>query len=387
MMKKWLLFGICFLFIYRSTLASEGEWQRHQIGRRLVFFQPRKIGQAIVEKDFLNYQFDQQSGELLKQTRRWRPGLSETLPELKISQAEAEAQVEGEVIFSKLYLISPDSDVFPLEPAPKNPCWVVRSQQGERILVTIIDAVTGEKLGYGLPPPDGEASSSLTGPCDPDNYGCQITWSTWYQNAAQWFELMGYASSAAACPAKTAIQRQLENPQTRLFYEIAHGDSQSFRNNRQERIYATDIREWLADRDKISFSFIGSCGAMCQSGSGTLAYELRKGSDKDAASIGYCGMMEAKCEPCMVYSFLWQNGLFQNIFQGDTVKEAFEKALADYPMCSQANCLRFSGDKDYQLPLLASPFKTLLASYNASDDKLDFNADWLVNSLDFTSQF
>lgn len=385
-MKKWLWLGIFFFLSFSPALASDDGWQRYQIGRRLVFFQPRKIGEAIVEKDFLNYQFDRQTGELLKTIRRWRPGLTDQLPELKISQVEAETQAEGEVLFSKLYLLAPDSDVFPLEPAPKNPCWIVRSQRGEEILVTIIDAVTGGKLGYGVPPPTGEVNSSLTGPCD-CSYGCQITWSTWYQNAAQWFALMGYESAAAACPAKAAIQRQLKNPQTRLFYEIAHGDSQSFRNNCQERIYAADIQNWLADRSQINFSFLGSCGAMCQAGPGTLAYELRKGLDKNAVSLGYCGMMEAKCEPCMVYSFLWQNAFSQYLFQGEAVKEAFEKALADYPMCLSANCLRFSGDEDYHLPLLVSPLKVLLAHYNVSDDKLDFNADWWINSLDFTSFF
>ncbi len=386
MMKKWLFLSLVFFFVPRPIAANDGEWQRDEIGRRVVFFQQRKIGQAIVEKDFINYQFDQQTGELLKQIRRWRPGLAAELPALAVDQAQAEVQVEGKVLFSKLYLISPDSDVFPLEPAPENPCWVVRSQRGEEILVTIIDAVTGEKLGYGIPPPAGTASSSFTGPCD-CGYGCQIIWSTWYQNAAQWFELMGYSSAAAACPAKEAIQRQLENPQTQLFYEIAHGDSQSFRNNCQERIYSSDFRDWLKNRDKVNFSFLGNCGAMCNSGPDTIAYELRKGSDEDAASIGYCGMMEAKCEPCMVHSFLWQNALFQYLFQGDSVKEAFEKALADYPMCASTDCLRFAGDTDYQLPLLVSPFKTLLAHYSASDDQLDFNSDWLVNSLDFTSQF
>ncbi len=33
----------------------------------------------------------------------------------------------GDALFSGLYMISPESDVFPLDPPPLNPCWVVRS--------------------------------------------------------------------------------------------------------------------------------------------------------------------------------------------------------------------------------------------------------------------
>ena len=60
---------------------------------------------------------------------------------------------EGKVQFSKLYIISPESDVFPLEPTPQNPCWVVRSISDGTPIVTIIDAVTGNFLGHGVLPP------------------------------------------------------------------------------------------------------------------------------------------------------------------------------------------------------------------------------------------
>jgi hypothetical protein len=35
---------------------------------------------------------------------------------------------------------------------------------------------------------------------------------------------------------------------------------------------------------------------------------------------------------------------------GDTVKEAFDKALADYPMCaSDPSCMRFAGDENFRV--------------------------------------
>jgi hypothetical protein len=60
---------------------------------------------------------------------------------------------EGLVESSRLYIISPDSDVFPLDPTPENPCWVVRSLNRSRVVILIIDAVSGEILDNGIPPP------------------------------------------------------------------------------------------------------------------------------------------------------------------------------------------------------------------------------------------
>ncbi|GAH13281.1 unnamed protein product, partial [marine sediment metagenome] len=50
-------------------------------------------------------------------------------------------------------IISPESDVFPIKPTPQNPCWIVRSIDNNKITVTIIDAINGKVLGYGVPPP------------------------------------------------------------------------------------------------------------------------------------------------------------------------------------------------------------------------------------------
>ena len=75
------------------------------------YFHKRMIGRAIVEKDFIRYQFDTETGELIEKKVRWRKGLPEKVT-LVITQEEAESMVEGEAQFARLYFISPESDVF-----------------------------------------------------------------------------------------------------------------------------------------------------------------------------------------------------------------------------------------------------------------------------------
>ena len=145
-----------------AGMIEEGKFERYEIGGRIACFHQRKIGAAIVEKDFLNYQFDRNTGEFIEKNGGWRDDLPETLPADMLTLEEALAKsdaVRGEVLFGILYFMSPDSDVFPLDPTPENPCWAVHStgERGYRV-VTVIDAVTGEFLGNGVPPPGGDST-------------------------------------------------------------------------------------------------------------------------------------------------------------------------------------------------------------------------------------
>jgi len=135
---------------------SAGKFGRYEIGERIACFYQRKIGIAVVEKEFLNYQFDRKTGEFIEKNGGWRDDLPEALPAEMLTFEEALTRsdaVSGETLSGTLYVISPDSDVFPLDPAPENPCWVVRSAEDG---YTIIDAVTGSFLGKGIPPPGGD---------------------------------------------------------------------------------------------------------------------------------------------------------------------------------------------------------------------------------------
>lgn len=127
-------------------------FKRYEIGDKIVYFHQRMIGEAIVEKDFINYQFDRNTKKLIKKMMHWRDGLPDHV-DIKITKKLAESMVEGKVEYSELYIISPESDVFPLDPPPDDPCWVVRSISSSNAVITMIDAMTGKIVGYGIPPP------------------------------------------------------------------------------------------------------------------------------------------------------------------------------------------------------------------------------------------
>ena len=132
---------------------EEDQFERKEIGRTVICWCHRMIGNATVEKDILAYYFSPDTGKLVDKQIRWRNDLPDQLPSDLITKEEAEAIVEGEVLDSRLYYISPDSDVYPLDPISENPCWIVWTLVNEFQAIKIIDAVTGEYLGEGISPP------------------------------------------------------------------------------------------------------------------------------------------------------------------------------------------------------------------------------------------
>ena len=333
--------------LIRKYESNGGEFKRAEIGNKTIYFQQRMIGNAIVEKDFILYHFDKGTKGLSEKQMHWRKSLAEHIVP-KITREQAESMVEGKILFTKLYIISPKSDVFPLDPTPENPCWVVRSALDDFIIITVIDAITGEQLAYGVPPPQftgfSFSSPQYSNPCSGN-------WTSWYLNARNWFETMGYPTEAVKWPTKEKVQSHIQNTKTAMFYEVAHGDSSSFSSGCSDSDYVTanEIMSWISDYPKMPFSFLGNCNGMCDTGAGTLSYEFRRGSLSDTATVGYCGMSEGYCSDCWIYSVEWQDALFSYMNEGYTVQEAYDKAMADYPMCapSQGPCMRFAGDEDF----------------------------------------
>jgi hypothetical protein len=128
------------------------KYEKLEIGDKIVYWHQRTIDSAIVEGDFILLQFDKTTKVLLKREVHWRDDLSEH-SNLTVSKEQAESMVNGQNVSAALYIISPESKVLPINSPPKYPCWVVRSNVNRKITVTIIDAVTGEILGQGIPPP------------------------------------------------------------------------------------------------------------------------------------------------------------------------------------------------------------------------------------------
>jgi hypothetical protein len=334
------------------------------------YFHRRKIGEAVVEKDFIRYQFNTETGELIEQKKQWRSGLLEKVKP-SISRKKAEAMVEGEVLFSKLYIISPDSDVFTVKPTPKNPCWVVRSVEGERMIVTIIDAITGEKLGYGVPPP--HKGLSIHGP----DWGACPQDAIWYnhaENARIWFTAMGYKTERVGNASDAKVQSNIQSDDTAMFYELDHGGSTSFHNQCASSITANEVETWITAYASMPFTFLGSCEGMCDQSDNRFSYEFRKGSNDGTVAVGYCGMSGAQCDDCWPDAIDWQTTLFSWMASGNTVGYAFSRANLAFPDCAGTNnCMRIGGDTALRVvPVLT---RSLCGSvYNGYKGPLSLNS-------------
>lgn len=335
--------------LIRDKEFRDLDFQSAAIGDMLVYFHQRTLGEATVQGDYVVYQFDSAGRQLIARKVHWRDDLPETLPALTLTRQEAATMVPGEVVSCRLYIISPDSPVFPIDPTPTNPCWIVRSVEGDREKVTVIDAVEARIVGYGLPPP--YTAFSLTGPDDHDP--CSGGWIAWYQNARDWYNTMGYSTEMVLWPTENKVMSHVQSNQTAMFYELAHGGSTYFSSgcadgNSYENTTASEIESWIEGWPAMPFAFIGSCGGLCNTGDNTLSHEFRKGSTVETATVGFCGMDTPGCETCWYdYSLSWQDALFSYMNSGMTVKDAFDHANADYPACVSGSCTRFAGDEAF----------------------------------------
>ena len=123
----------------------------------------RTIDGLLVKWDYKDYIFDKKTGDLILKEVRWRDDLPEHVPEKIISKKEAESiaksVAKGKIMntsyaHTHLCFISSQAE-FPIEPMPKNPCWIVyfADDRGYNIDVIVIEAVNGKVLGHGVPFP------------------------------------------------------------------------------------------------------------------------------------------------------------------------------------------------------------------------------------------
>ncbi len=141
--------------LLKKLEESDKKFKRQEISNTIVYWHQRMIDDAIVEGDYINYQFDKDTKELKKKIINWRDDLPEHLPSV-IPKEQAESIAGGGS--ATLYFISPESSIFPIKSTPKNPCWVVWKvagtyEGGSYYDIIVIDAVEGKILGYGIPPP------------------------------------------------------------------------------------------------------------------------------------------------------------------------------------------------------------------------------------------
>ncbi len=340
--------------LLQSVETSDRVFKRLEIGRIVSYFHQRRIGEAVVEKDFIRYQFDLDTGGLIEKKVRWRADLPDRVKPA-VTRAEAEHLAGGVVERSRVYIISPESSVFKIRPTPVNPCWVVWSKLDGKLIIVVIDAIAGEKLGYGAAPPyAGLATCGF----DPATAGCDQVeaWCIKAENAESWFEDMGYDTEVIGTASDADYQRHIQSDAMAMFYEQNHGNSYCFENQCGSLIEASEIASWISDYANVPFSFIGSCDGMCDTGQGSLSYELRKGFTQGTVTVGYCNMSSGQCpDDCWEFAEDWQDALFRRLDNGATAGWAFDMANLDYPGCGGTNnCMRIAGDRN----LLVEPALT-----------------------------
>jgi len=213
--------------------------------------------------------------------------------------------------------------------------------------IIVVDAVEGEILGHGTPPPS--YGYVLTGPVNTTT--CGGSWLEQAENALYWFNTMGYAvEDVAVYPDDNAVRAALQDTDVVLFYEVAHGNCWDFGSGCGNNTTSYEITDWLESYREMPFAFLTSCESQCFSGittNGTpsLSYALRKGSYIQTATIGFCGLgsdLDAwRQEP------QWQDKFFEIANDGCTVSTAFQLANAYYK--DTARCSRFAGDSSLKL--------------------------------------
>ena len=217
-------------------------------------------------------------------------------------------------------------------------CWVVHTDDGETVLY---DAVTGKKVGQGIPAPTDKAIA-LSGFHE---YSWPDPWVGFRENGAYWYNKWGFSTWNVFAPPYGSHSAYIQDNTCTFRYALAHGASTYFQTQKNQYIYATDIASWMTNRDKMTFAYLGHCGGMCDTGSGTLSYAFRKGSTTDTVTIGFCDMEHDA--DCWEKAYSWQGKLFTKVDTGVTWKEGYDYALACYPEC--VGTIRFVGDESLTL--------------------------------------
>ena len=187
--------------------------------RTITYVHHRSIDGVAVDRDHRIYVFDKNTKALIRKGIHWRDDLPEHLPPV-ISKEQAESIAGGGS--ATLRFVSPKFFISPPEQAPKNSCWVVwktikTDEYGTYFNITIVDAVEGRILGYGIPPE--YTGFSFSGPSDPTN--CMGNWSELCENAKNWFETMGYPTEGVVIhPDKAKIKSHIQNYETAMFFNI-----------------------------------------------------------------------------------------------------------------------------------------------------------------------
>ena len=115
----------------------------------------------------------------------------------------------------------------------------------------------------------------------------------------------------------------------------------SFLLNKQwERYYFSTAKKDMENRPPMRFAFIGSCKAMNHIGPNSLSYAFRKVEMEKTVTVGYQNMTQSP----WVYSYQWQDYMFNLMDKQKPIYDSFIEACAEYPGISEN--VVFVGDEN-----------------------------------------
>ncbi|MCK4355333.1 FlxA-like family protein, partial [Candidatus Parcubacteria bacterium] len=253
--------------------------------------------------------------------------------------------IQGEPVFEgagNLWYFDPEypNPDYVFDPVLEEPitAWVIKVEEEG---IFIFDSQTGKEIGRTLP----YLRNGSAVMCYGSNDECESTasksstWSQCKENAVLWFKKFGFSNTTLSDTAsKTSIKNVIQNNNTKYWFSVGHGNSSSF-SCANGWIRASDVKNWMSGRDKIWFALLDHCSVMKNTGPGRLSYAFRKGSVNGTVTIGF----NKTASP----GWIWENELFSLVYDGATWGEAFDRAIAAYPIDGSVYAL--VGDRDMKI--------------------------------------
>lgn len=351
------------------------------IGDVYVKYWEHKINGVIVKNDYIFLHQGLENKEVLKYEKKWTDITLHKDPELPEINFEEYFWMQTVVFPDKedlTYFYSFNEDqMYPVI------CYEVRHIDGRTILYDIL----GNRIGNGIPTPiDGFSLSGYNDATWPD------PWIEFRENADLWFSQWCDTTTSLSLPTPSTTSSYVSNPDVMYFYELAHGDEFSFQADSIGSSYtAAIVQNDMAARQPIEFAFFGSCHGMTTTGPGTFSYEFRKGQMSNTVTVGYDYM---EICPGWQYGYPWQDSMFENMSKGETIKNAFDMATAQYPTI--ASGVVFLGDQNLIVPFPPSKpdkpsgpasgkagtsYSYTTSSTDLNGDKVKYCWDWNGDSV------
>ncbi len=217
-------------------------------------------------------------------------------------------------------LINPNNPFYTWTRRPEQwqPCWL----RWQELELLVIDMATGETIGHGIPYQDVSLSFSCR-----DRLPDVDEWMVFRELSASLFADLGYDVVNLRLPEKSEILR--EAARCSYWAPEAHGDSYCFEMiYGGERVYATEIRNVIANRVPYTFSVLGHCNALDETGLDTWAQVLTR----DLPGHIVVGWTHVERNlGAWEMSLVWKTIFYNYIRSGYSIPDAFEESIASVP--------------------------------------------------------